>query len=183
MRLICGLGNPGAAFANTRHNAGFMAVDWIALKKQAHWGRPKEGAITARLEGEAMLLKPDTFMNMSGYPVSAISRYFKVTPARVLVVVDCAELEPGHIRLARSGSHAGHNGTRSVIEQLGTKDFPRLRIGVGRPRSRSSALADHMLGNFTTTELEALQYAVRRAALAVDMWLADGIDAAMNEYN
>ena len=185
MRLVCGLGNPGALFANTRHNAGFMVLDWLAEKKQVRWNKPKEGIVTARLAHDVLLAKPDVFMNLSGGPIAALARYHKVAPAtHLLLVVDCVALEVGRIKLARGGGgHAGQQGTRSVMEQLGTPDFARLRVGIGPPRSRGTALAEHVLSSFGAQERETLRCTMGLAADAIQVWLQQGIDVAMNEFN
>ncbi len=184
MRLVCGLGNPGALYANTRHNAGFMVLDWLAEKKELRWNKPKDGIVTARLAPDVLLAKPDVFMNLSGGPVAALARYYKVVPAtHLLLVVDCAALEVGRIKFVRGGGHAGQLGTKSVMEQLATRDFARLRVGIGPPRSRGTPLSDHVLSSFGAQERELLRGTLAVAADAVQLWLQKGIDAAMNEFN
>ena len=184
MRVVCGLGNPGALYANTRHNAGFMVVDHFVEKHNLSWGRPKDGIIVAKHSRDVLVAKPDAFMNTSGPPIGALLRYYKVALSDFLLVVDCVSLEPGIIRLSRNGSHAGQNGVRSVIENLGSKDFPRLRIGVGRGKTRSTVLADHVLSTFGPgIEQDALKSAIRRATDAIDCFLLHGVDKAMNDYN
>jgi PTH1 family peptidyl-tRNA hydrolase len=184
MRLVCGLGNPGALYANTRHNAGFMVVDWLAEKRSTRWNKPKDGIVTARLAQDVMLAKPDTFMNLSGGPVAMLARYHKVPPAtHLLLVMDCAALEVGRIKLSRGGGHAGQLGTKSVMEQLATREFARLRVGIGPPKSRGTALADHVLGSFSAQEREIVRGILPVAADAIQLWLQKGIDEAMNEFN
>jgi peptidyl-tRNA hydrolase, PTH1 family len=186
MRVICGLGNPGERYRLTRHNVGFRVVDLLADR----WGLTGEGRIrdgAAQLdarrpepEGRVLLVKPMKYMNNSGSALRAAIRQTDVEPsADLLVVADDIDLPLGRLRLRRSGSAGGHNGLRSIIDSLGTEDVPRLRIGVGR----AGTAARHVLATFRPDELELSDEMVRVGADAVERWLRDGIDEAMNAYN
>jgi PTH1 family peptidyl-tRNA hydrolase len=182
--LIVGLGNPGREYQETRHNVGFRVVELLGqrhgidLKKHRHQAAYGEG----RIAGQAVLLaKPLTFMNLSGLAVAALARYHNVTPAHVLVLCDDVNLPLGRLRLRASGTAGGHNGLKSIIGSLGTADFPRLRIGVGTPDG--GAMVDHVLGRFNRAEGEAIAAALDFAADAVELFLREGIEVAMNRYN
>lgn len=189
MKVICGLGNPGERYRLTRHNVGFRVVDLLADR----WGltgqgRVRDGAaqIEVRLEQPAekvLLVKPLRYMNLSGGPLRAAVRQSNVDPAEdLLVVTDDVDLPLGRLRLRREGSAGGHNGLRSIIASLGGTDFPRLRVGIGR-QGTSRATVDHVLSTFRTDEQELATEAIATAADAVEVWLAEGIDAAMNAFN
>lgn len=189
MKVVCGLGNPGERYRLTRHNVGFRVVDLLADR----WGltgqgRVKDGA--AQLEvrfddppGKVLLVKPLRYMNLSGGALRAAIRQTDVDPTHdILVVTDDVDLPLGRLRLRREGSAGGHNGLRSVIAALGGSDFARLRVGIGRSGT-SRATVDHVLSTFRTDEHELAGEAIATAADAVERWLVDGIDAAMNEFN
>ncbi len=183
MKAIVGLGNPGVEYQGTRHNVGFEVVDAVAGRWQARLGSWKGIADVAVVNGrQAILAKPSTFMNLSGEAVQRIAAYHRIEPADVLIVVDEVQLPVGRLRLRRSGSHGGHNGLRSVIQSWGSIDFPRLRIGVGRGDPRWD-LADHVLAPFGREERELIARAVDRAADAVELFVDQGIEAAMNGFN
>lgn len=185
MRLVVGLGNPGPEYRGTRHNVGFLVVDELARRAGADTWREQHGALVARARaaGDGVtLVKPLTFMNLSGQAVGAVAGYYKVEPADVLVVADDVALPLGRLRLRRAGGAGGHNGLKSLIEHLGTQAFPRLRVGVGRGDERRD-LADHVLGRFEAGEREVVTAAVLRAADAVDAVLSDGIERAMSAFN
>ena len=187
--LIVGLGNPGAKYERTRHNAGFQAVEHLAAQWGAGWADEKKkfSARLARAEvgGHTVLLcEPLTFMNLSGEAVGAICDFYKIDdPARVLAIVDDANIEFGEIRLRSGGSAGGHNGLRSIEQHLATPDYPRLRIGVGRPADDRQELASHVLGKFAEDEDEAIRTVLEKVAAQVDCWLAQGPERAMNEFN
>ncbi len=187
--LIVGLGNPGAKYERTRHNAGFQAVEHLAAQWGAGWAEEKKkfSARLARAEvdGHTVLLcQPLTFMNLSGEAVSAICDFYKIDePARVLAIVDDANIEFGEIRLRPGGSAGGHNGLRSMEQHLATQEYPRLRIGVGRPADDRQELASHVLGQFGENEAEALKLVLEKMATQVSCWLAHGPEQAMNEFN
>jgi PTH1 family peptidyl-tRNA hydrolase len=183
VKLIVGLGNPGAKYRGTRHNVGFAVADELARRRQVAFDSSPVEALVAKLRvAEPVLLaKPLTFMNESGEAVGALARYFKVEPVDLLVVVDEAQLPLGRLRLRASGSAGGHNGLKSVIAHVGT-EFPRLRIGVGRGDPRWD-LADHVLSRFEAEERDTADEAVSRAADAVETFLEEGIGPAMNRFN
>lgn len=182
MKAIVGLGNPGRDYEGTRHNIGFDVVDELARR----WGvqlRPWKSVadlavVTAR---GAVLVEPQTFMNLSGDAVGRIAAFHKLTPADVLVVVDEVQLPLGRVRVRRSGSAGGHNGLKSIIQHIGV-EFPRLRIGVGRGDPKWD-LADHVLSRFAREEREAAADAVQRAADAAELFVEDGVEAVMNRFN
>jgi PTH1 family peptidyl-tRNA hydrolase len=189
MKVICGLGNPGERYRLTRHNVGFRVVDLLADR----WGLTGQGKVregAARLEadgpepvGRVLLVKPMRYMNLSGGPLKAALRQTDVDPASdLLVVADDVDLPLGRIRLRREGSAGGHNGLRDIIAALGTNEFSRLRVGIGRPGS-ARATVDHVLATFSPKERELADEAIATAADAAERWLHDGIEAAMNEYN
>jgi PTH1 family peptidyl-tRNA hydrolase len=186
MKLVVGLGNPGRDYRDTRHNVGFMVVDEVARRHQLAWGNPPAQVPDAYavkwFGGDVLLAKPLTFMNLSGDVVAGLTRYYDVSPADVLVVVDEAALPFGRLRARARGSAGGHNGLKSIVARLGTDDFPRLRVGVGRGDSRRD-LADHVLSRFEGGEKAELEGVIARAADAVEMFAAAGIDKVMNAYN
>lgn len=180
--IVCGLGNPGPLYERTRHNAGFLVVDALARKHRVTFGKAKDGMCVAKW-GDTLLGKPDTFMNLSGPPLQQVIRYYKVPLQRVLVVVDDVYLPVGKIRLARSGGHAGQKGVESIIQHVSSKDFPRLRIGVGSPFHGSADLAKYVLQNIPPGEMDRMNEAIHYGVAAIEMWLQLGIDKAMNEFN
>ena len=186
MRLLVGLGNPGPQYRDTRHNVGFWVADEIARRWELsdNW-RERFDALIVRgtAAGEpVMLVKPLTFMNLSGFAVSKLAQYFQIEPVDTLVIVDEVALPLGRLRARRSGSAGGHNGLKSIVEQLGTNDFPRLRLGVGRGDERRD-LADHVTSKFEPAERATIEAAVLRAADAAEMFVADGIERVMNTFN
>jgi peptidyl-tRNA hydrolase, PTH1 family len=183
VKLIAGLGNPGAKYRGTRHNIGFHVVDALAARHGLEWDSAPAEALLARWRAkEALLVKPLTFMNLSGHAVGQLLRYFKVDATNLLVIVDEAQLQLGRLRTRAEGSAGGHNGLKSLIEQLGTDQFPRLRIGVGRGDTRRD-LADHVLAKFDEDEREVVAETVARAADAVETFVTDGIAPMMNRFN
>jgi PTH1 family peptidyl-tRNA hydrolase len=189
MKLVAGLGNPGDTYRGTRHNVGFEVVDRLARRHGvfADFAVMKFDAVGARWrrrppDEDVWLVKPLTFMNASGQAVGAIVRYFNIAIADALVVCDDVNLPLGRLRARASGSEGGHNGLRSVAEHLGTLEYARLRLGVGRGDMRRD-LADHVLARFEPDELPGIEDAVDRAANAVEMWLTDGLERMMNTFN
>lgn len=179
--LIVGLGNPGSRYAVTRHNAGFIVVDALAETWAVHdWQRKGEARYAIDRSRDAILVKPQSFMNLSGPPVLGLATFYKVPPARVLVVVDDLDLPFGTLRMRAEGSSGGHNGLKSLIEAFGPA-FPRLRIGIGRGHDPDAI--DRVLGMFSPAEREELPAIVDRAVLGVQTWLDEGIAAAMNQVN
>ena len=186
MKVICGLGNPGERYLLTRHNVGFRVVDLLADR----WaltgaGRVRDGAV--RLEatlpepiGRVLLVKPMRFMNVSGLALKAALRQTDADPATdLLVIADDADLPLGKVRLRRSGSAGGHNGLRDIIAALGTDEFNRLRVGIGR----NGEMVDHVLATFKPGERELAAEAIATAGDAAERWLRDGIEAAMSAFN
>jgi PTH1 family peptidyl-tRNA hydrolase len=185
MKVVCGLGNPGDRYRLTRHNVGFRVVDLLADRWGVTQGRVRDGA--ARLEvarqdpvGRVLLVKPARFMNLSGAPVRSAVRSVNADPETdLLVVTDDADLPLGRMRLRRGGSAGGHNGLRDIIDALGTDQFDRLRVGIGR----NGAMVDHVLSTFSRGERALAREAIATAADAVETWLGEGIEAAMNAFN
>jgi PTH1 family peptidyl-tRNA hydrolase len=185
VKLVVGLGNPGKDYRGTRHNVGFEVVDLLAKRQaltfetapadavQARWRRPDE---------TVWLAKPLTFMNLSGYAVAGLARFYKIEVPDLIVVTDDVNLPLGRLRARASGSEGGHNGLRSVAEVLGTTDYPRLRIGVGRGDMRRD-LADHVLARFESDEQPGIEAAIARAADAVETWISQGLAPMMNAFN
>jgi PTH1 family peptidyl-tRNA hydrolase len=184
--MIAGLGNPGRAYARTRHNAGFEVLDALGGRLGAQWRRswrwPVETAEVEAGGGKVLLVKPRTFMNASGPPVAALARKKGFASEDVMVVYDDVDLPVGQLRMRKKGSAGGHNGLKSVIASLGTEGFPRLRVGVGRPAG-SGDMVDHVLSTFTPEERKTMEEAVGRAADALERAVSDGLDRAMNEFN
>jgi PTH1 family peptidyl-tRNA hydrolase len=184
-RLIVGLGNPGSRFAGTRHNAGFLVVDLLAqrlgAKFKAHKGRCD--VVEGRLgQTPVVLAKPKSYMNVSGGPVASMARFYKVPIERITVVHDELDLPFGALRLKRGGGDGGHNGLRSTTSALGSRDYLRVRFGIGRPPGRQDP-ADFVLREFAPAERTELAFLVDRAADAVELLVAQGLEAAQNQYN
>jgi peptidyl-tRNA hydrolase, PTH1 family len=182
--LVAGLGNPGREYAQTRHNAGWMVIDELARRHDGSFRSKFDGQLSEiRLDGLRLaLLKPETYMNVSGKSISAAQRFFKVEPESLLVVHDDVDLEPGRLQARAGGGLAGHNGLRSISSALGTQDFLRLRIGVGRPgRGDRRPVADYVLSGFDAAEdADAL---ISRAADAVEAIASDGLEPAQQRFN
>jgi PTH1 family peptidyl-tRNA hydrolase len=185
MKVVCGLGNPGDRYRLTRHNVGFRVIDLLADRWGVSKGHVRDGA--ARLEvdrgdaiGRVLLVKPARFMNLSGAPLRAALRNTNAAwETDLLVVTDDADLPLGRLRIRRAGSAGGHNGLRDIIETLGTDEFARLRVGIGR----NGEMVDHVLSTFSLAEEELAREAIGTAADAVETWLAEGVEAAMNAFN
>jgi peptidyl-tRNA hydrolase, PTH1 family len=184
LKLIVGLGNPGRDYEHTRHNVGFQVAEELArryrvtLKNQAKW---KARAVKIPDIGDGVLLaEPTTFMNLSGFAVRELASFHKIAPSDLLVVYDDADLPLGRLRLRPSGSAGGHNGLKSIIQELGTNEIPRLRVGVGR---QDGELKNHVLGRFDSDEKPQIDAAVKRAADAAEVFVKESILAAMNQYN
>ena len=182
--LVAGLGNPGREYAGNRHNVGWMVADELARRHGGSWRGKFSGQVSeVRLDGARVaLLKPETYMNESGRSIGAAARFYKVDPEALLVVHDESDLELGRLQARLGGGLAGHNGLRSIAQQLGTPEFLRLRVGIGRPeRGDPRPLADWVLSDFQPHEdPEAL---VARAADAVESLVADGLDATQRRFN
>ena len=183
MKLIVGLGNPGREYRDTRHNVGFRVIDEIANRRNLQWRVDSDWSFAKHFGApEFLVLKPLTFMNRSGFAVSRFVDYHRIELGELIVVFDEVDLEFGRIRVLPSGSAGTHNGMKSIVQQLGTTEFPRLRFGVGRGDPRRD-LADYVLSTFEPDEQKLLDSLVTRAADAAEMFAADGISKAMNEYN
>ena len=184
--LIVGLGNPGREYEKTRHNAGFRAIDRLSQKLGCKIDKLKFQGLYAQVNysGKKLyLLKPQTFMNSSGRSVVQLSAYFQIPPQRIIVLFDDISLEPGRLRVRGDGSAGGHNGIKSIISELGSQDFPRVKIGVGAKANAEQELADWVLSGFSPAEEKALASALERAADAALCIIDWGIPEAANRYN
>ena len=180
IRLVAGLGNPGREYQRTRHNVGFMVLDLLAHERKLPWDySEKWGAAWAK--SDVIFVKPATFMNRSGEPLSAIVNFYKIAPEEVLVVIDDLALPLGRLRVRTHGSSGGHNGLESIFQHFGTDNVPRLRVGIGAPPSDRAV--DYVLGRFFDEEKKVLDEALVRAAAAVQCAIDKGANAAMNEFN
>lgn len=180
MRLVVGLGNPGREYEATRHNVGFMVVDEVARRLSLSTWRKKDNARQlADTTRDLVLVEPLSYMNLSGGPVRKIAAWYRTPPEQMLVIGDDMDLPFGRLRLRLQGGHGGHNGLRSLIEHFGA-EFPRLRVGVGRPEYDS---IDHVLSPFDATEREALPLVIGAAADAVERWLGNAVEEAMRVVN
>ena len=186
MKAVVGLGNPGNAYRGTRHNIGFDVVDCLAERHGGVWKRgwriKGQYCMIRVFGGDLLVVKPQTFVNRSGQCASHLRRRRGIAPDAMLVVVDDVELPPGRLRVRERGRAGGHNGLRSMEQELGTVDYPRIRVGVGgAPPGRS--LTEHVLGRFSPAERDVVDRAVERAADAVECIFVDGVAAAMNTFN
>ena len=184
--LIVFLGNPGPRYEMTRHNAGFMAADAMAKEKNVNINKARFKALTATCDigGESVLLmKPQTFMNLSGDAVAQAAGFYKIPPEHVIVVSDEISLPIGKLRIRTKGSAGGHNGLKDIIAKLGTDAFPRIRIGVGAPPHPDYDMADWVLSSFKNQDAEDMLAAAARAAQAAQCYITQGADRAMNRFN
>lgn len=185
MKLIVGLGNPGKEYEDTRHNIGFKVVDFFAEHVGIRIDKDKGQALIGEFNhgGEKVwIVKPHTFMNLSGQAVGDIARWYKIKPEDILVVYDDLDLPVGVLRVRATGSAGGHKGIKSLIAHLQTEDIPRIRVGVGRPPVGIEA-ADYVLDDFLPAEREPIKQSVTQCAAAIRMWLDEGLLAAMNQYS
>jgi PTH1 family peptidyl-tRNA hydrolase len=185
MKVIVGLGNPGGSYARSRHNVGFRVLDELAERHRLRFSRRefKSQVADGKIKDERVLLmKPQTYMNLSGEAVQRARRELRVEPEGFLVIYDDLDLVVGRLRVAKNGGAGGHHGVESIIEALGSKGFPRIRIGIGRPGDRS-ANVDYLLDSLTTEEASTLSASIDRAADAAEVALCNGISAAMNRFN
>ena len=183
--VIVGLGNPGPEYAGTRHNAGFWCIDTLASRHDISLERKHRSAVIGEGQIETysvVLVKPRTFVNRSGTTISYLKARYAVSTDRLLIVCDDINLSPGKLRLRRKGSAGGHNGIKSVIEAAGSQEFPRLRIGVGRPPEGTGQI-EHVIGPMDPEDHQVVDEAVERAADAVACLLSEGIDDAMSRFN
>lgn len=185
MKLIVGLGNVGKEYENTRHNIGFMVADELARR----WGETKwkEGDnanyIEHRLPEKVFLIKPTTYMNLSGFAVADFVNFYHIAPEDIAVIQDDLDLPCGQLRIRRKGSAGGHNGIKSILEHLGTPEFPRFKVGIGHPAGERKAVIQHVLQRFYADEAELVADAVRRTADAVEDWLQVGLEKVMQKHN
>lgn len=185
MKVVVGLGNPGKKYEGTRHNVGFDVLNELAQRFSAvSWNSNFEAITTEIMIGseKVLLVAPQTFMNLSGRSVRAVVNFFKLPLTDLLLVYDDINLPTGKLRLRSSGSAGGQKGLKNTIDQLGTEEFARLRVGIDRP-SGNTQVVDHVLQKFTKAERNVIDDSVYQAASAVECWSQDGIDAAMNRFN
>ncbi len=184
--IIAGLGNPGREYEGTRHNAGFMAVDRLAQKMGADMRRIRFKGVTGECAlggGRVLLLKPGTFMNLSGQSVREAMGFYKVPPERTLIIFDDINLPPGKLRVRRKGSDGGHNGMKNIIYLSGSDQFPRIKLGVGQKPHPDFNLADWVLSKFSDADLKELDAALDKASAAAELIVRGETDRAMNLYN
>jgi PTH1 family peptidyl-tRNA hydrolase len=183
--VVAGLGNPGDQYHRSGHNIGFMIIDYLAKKRSARLDRRKFKALIgeAKIDGDAIILvKPQTYYNLSGECIVAILGYYKIPAERLIVIHDDIDLEPRQLRLKRGGGDAGNRGVRSIAGALGTPDFVRIRVGIGRPAPGAEA-KEHVLHSMSRAELEAFEASISRAADAVEAVIKGGLKHAMSQYN
>ena len=183
--LVC-LGNPGDQYETTRHNVGFMVADELAERSHVPVQRLKFRALTNTVtvgDRKVLLMKPVTYMNLSGEAVHEAAAFYKIPPEHILVISDEVALAPGKLRVRRSGSAGGHNGLKNIIAHLGTDQFPRIRLGVGQKPHPDYDMADWVLGKFQGEDKKAVEAAVKKAADAAECLIREGVDKAMNKYN
>jgi PTH1 family peptidyl-tRNA hydrolase len=187
VRLIAGLGNPGRHYARTRHNAGFIAVDRLAERWKAGWRLQKKFVARVAMvdrDGRRLLLcEPETFMNASGEAVAAVAGFYKVPVEGLLVVVDDADLPVGEIRLRARGSSGGHHGLESIEQHLGTREFARLRIGIGRGQTAEREITGHVLAEFSRAESDLMEKVWTQVCDQMECWISEGTMQAMNRFN
>jgi PTH1 family peptidyl-tRNA hydrolase len=187
LHLIVGLGNPGADYARTRHNAGFLVVEDLARRGGATWNLEKKfNTRLAKLnlaDRKVLLAEPQTFMNASGEALGALLNFYRVPNSQLLVIVDDADLPFGEIRLRAKGSSGGHHGLESIEQHVGSRDYARLKIGIGRTRDGRREITSYVLGKFSAGEKLLLEKVLQRAADQAECWATDGIQKAMNRFN
>ena len=186
MYIIAGLGNPGKQYDMTRHNIGFEVIDYMAenlgvkvnkLKFKALYGEAKIGM------EKVLLVKPQTYMNLSGDSIRDVANFYKIPPENIIIINDDIAIEAGRLRIRAKGSAGGHNGLKSIIYQLNSDSFPRIRVGVGAPKHEDYDLADFVLGRFTKDEIPVLEDAIIRASKAAEEIIKNSVDSAMNKFN
>lgn len=186
MYIIAGLGNPGSQYDMTRHNIGFSVIDYIAREYNVKVKKLKYKGVygEANVNGEkVLLLKPQTYMNLSGESIRDFATFYKVPVENIIVICDDVSLPPGKIRIRRKGSAGGHNGLKSIIYQLNSDEFPRIKVGVGSPENQNYDLADYVLGRFTKDEIPVLEDSIIRSFKAAEEIIKHGAESAMNKYN
>jgi len=187
MKLIVGLGNPGKLYAHNRHNIGFRCLNYFARRHSIRFDRRQCRARIGTGEvagGELLLAKPQIFVNISGTVVGCLVRKYDVPLSNLLVIYDDLDLPLGKVRIRQKGSAGGHKGMRSIISTLESEDFPRIRVGIGRPaQDDEDAIVDYVLGNLTPQEEEVIRTAIIKVAEAINCFLAEGLEAAMSKFN
>lgn len=184
--LVVGLGNPGTQYESTRHNMGFLAVDKLAQEENFRFSKLRFKAWTAtwEIDGQKVLvMKPQTYMNLSGESVGEAARFYKIPPEHVLVISDDIDLPAGRLRIRPGGSAGGHNGLKNIIQHLGTDRFPRIKVGVGSPRPGEHDMVDWVMGKPMGEDRTAVEDALDRAGDAAKTLITEGIDRAMNRFN
>ena len=185
MYLIVGLGNPENEYAHTRHNMGFDAINEVAEKNNINITNSKFKGLyeTGIIQGKkVILLKPQTYMNLSGDSVIQFANFYKLNPEEIIVIYDDIDTNPGKIRIRKKGGPGTHNGMKSVVSRLNSEDFPRVRVGIGMPEFKGD-LVNYVIGNITDEDYEELKKGINKASEAVASIIKDGIDMAMNKYN
>jgi len=183
--MIAGLGNPGREYKNNRHNIGFMLLNLFAEKQREDFARIESNALVAKTNygnKRLLLVKPQDFMNRSGKAIGSLIKYYKIPLEQIMILYDDVDLSLGQIRIRPFGGSGGHKGISSVIDRLGTDSFPRMRLGIGRPPGKKNAAA-YVLQDFTASEVETVEFMLIRAIDALDEYLTNGLEAAMNKYN
>ena len=186
MKLIVGLGNIGLEYENTRHNIGFMVVDELAKRLGVTFGKEDRSAYCAeyRAPEKILIIKPTTYMNLSGIAVGAYANFYHIAPEDIAVIQDDMDLPVGHLRIRRKGSAGGHNGIKSITEHLGTEEYPRFKIGIGHPDRNNKAVINHVLHQFQGEDKAAIEAAVKAMAEALELWIREGdLNAVMTKYN
>lgn len=186
MKLIVGLGNIGREYANTRHNIGFMVADELASRYKLSFGKEDRSAYCAefRAPEKILIIKPTTYMNLSGFAVGAYANFYHLAPEDIAVIQDDMDLPVGQLRIRRKGSAGGHNGIKSIAEHLGSEDFLRFKIGIGHPEHDNRAVISHVLHPFSETDKASVAKAVKEMADALQLWIATGdIEAVMQAHN
>ena len=185
MYLIIGLGNPAEEYSKTRHNMGFNTINKIAEQYSIKINKKKfQGLyeITTIEDKKVILVKPQTYMNLSGNCVKEIADFYKVSSEEILVIYDDMDIEPGKIKIRKKGSSGGHNGMKSIIQMIGTDEFPRIRVGIGRPIHKGDEI-NYVIGAIPEEDLKRLDEGIEKAQKAVEEILRNGVDSAMNKYN
>ncbi len=187
LHLIVGLGNPGAEYARTRHNVGFLVLEELAKRASAAWNLEKRfNARVAKRESagrKILLAEPQTFMNSSGEAVGALLAFYRIPPLQLLVIVDDADLPFGQIRLRPKGSSGGHHGLESIEQHIGSQSYARLKVGIGRTKNGRREITNYVLGKFSGDEKKLLEKVLECAADQAECWAMDGIQKAMNRFN
>ena len=184
--LIVGLGNSDEKYKNTRHNTGFMFLDFLAQKLNIEFNKNKFKSLVATgviNDKKVLLIKPQTYMNLSGEAVKLAADFYKIKPENIIVIFDDISLEIGKLRIRPKGSAGGHNGIKNIIEQLGDDKFPRIKIGIGDRNNKEMDLKDYVLSNFSNEEMQKINSAIGKASLAIELIIDKKIEKAMNLYN